>query len=74
MLARPVAMVQGDRPVWSAGFDQLWLMFRGLSWPERISWLTWIALISIYRGLPQRRGQGAGLGILARSLGKRTEA
>jgi len=73
VLARPIAMVQGDHPVWSAGYDQIWLMLRGLSWPERISWLTWIALISIYRGMPRRKGQRAGVGILARSLGRRAE-
>jgi len=72
VLARPVAMVQGDHPVWSAGIDQLWLMFRGLSWAERISWLTWVALISIYRGMPRRKGQWPGVGILARSLGPRS--
>jgi len=44
-------------------------MLRGLTWPERVSWLTWIALVTIYRGVPRRRGQGAGFGILARSLG-----
>ncbi len=72
VLARPVAMVQGDLPGWSAAYDQLWLMFRGLSWPERISWLTWIALVWIYRGIPRRKGQAGGLGILARSLGPRS--
>jgi hypothetical protein len=45
-------------------------MLRTLSWPERISWLTWIALVTIYRLLPRRDGQSAGLGILARSLGR----
>jgi hypothetical protein len=45
-------------------------MLRTLTWPERISWLTWIALITIYRTVPRRQDQGAGLGILARSLGR----
>jgi len=49
--------------------SQLWLMFRAMSWPERISWLTWIALITIYRAIPRRKGQSGGLGILARTLG-----
>jgi hypothetical protein len=44
-------------------------MLRALSWPERISWLTWIALISIWRGMPRRKGQWRGFGILARELG-----
>ncbi|HTH64272.1 MAG TPA: hypothetical protein VL563_06290 [Gemmatimonadales bacterium] len=71
VLARPIALMQGDLPSWSAAYSQLWLMFRGLSWAERMSWLTWIALIWIYRGIPRRKGQSAGLGILARSLGSR---
>ncbi len=70
VLARPIALVQGDLPSWSAAYSQLWLMFRGLSWAERMSWLTWIALIWIYRGIPRRKGQTAGLGILARTLGR----
>jgi hypothetical protein len=71
VLARPIALMQGDLPSWSAAYSQLWLMFRGLTWAERMSWLTWIALIWIYRGMPRRKGQSAGLGILARSLGPR---
>jgi hypothetical protein len=43
-------------------------MFRGLDWDERVSWLTWIALITIYRAVPRRGGTKAGLGILARNL------
>lgn len=69
VIARPIALVQGDRAAWSAAVSQPWEMLRALSWPERVSWLTWIALVTIYRMLPRRNGQGAGVGILARSLG-----
>lgn len=69
VLARPVALAQGDLPSWDAAYTQPWLMLRALSWPERVSWLTWIALITIWRGVPRRKGQRRGLGILARSLG-----
>jgi hypothetical protein len=69
VLARPVGLMQGDLPSWNAGYTQPWLMLRALSWPERISWLTWIALISIWRGMPRRTGQWRGFGILARELG-----
>lgn len=72
VIARPVALAQGDAAAPTAAVSQLWLMFRALSWPERMSWLTWIALIWIYRGIPRRKGQGGGLGILARSLGARS--
>jgi hypothetical protein len=68
VLARPVALAQGDAAAWSAPLSQLWLMLRALDWDERISWLTWIALITIYRAVPRRGGDGGGLGILARSL------
>ena len=68
VLARPVALAQGDAAAWSAPLSQIWLMFRGLDWDERASWLTWIALISIYRAIPRREGQKAGLGILFRSV------
>lgn len=68
VLARPVALAQGDAMAATAAVSQLWLMFRAMSWPERISWLTWIALIWIYRGIPRRKGQTGGFGILARSL------
>ncbi|MGH7537445.1 MAG: PHP domain-containing protein [Gemmatimonadales bacterium] len=71
VIARPVALLQGDIPAWTAAYSQPWLMFRSLSWPERISWLTWIALGAIWRGMPRRKGQRAGLGILARTLGRR---
>jgi len=43
-------------------------MLRSLSWPERVSWLTWILLVLIYRATPRRAGDAPGLGILARSL------
>jgi hypothetical protein len=72
VVARPLALLQGGDPKW-AGVTQLWLMLRTLSWPERISWLTWITLIAAYR-LPSRKGQRRGLGVLARSLGLRRPA
>jgi hypothetical protein len=72
VLARPIALAQGDLPSWNAAYTQPWLMLRALSWPERVSWLTWIALISIYRGVPRRKGQWAGIGILAREFGRRS--
>lgn len=71
VLARPIALMQGDAAASTAAVSQLWLMFRAMSWPERMSWLTWIALIWIYRGMPRRKGQVGGFGILARSLGGR---
>jgi len=71
VFARPVALAQGAHPAWEAAITQPWLMLRSLGWSERISWLTWIALIVLYRAQPRRQGQGAGLGILARSLGTR---
>jgi hypothetical protein len=43
-------------------------MLRSLSWPERVSWLTWVLVVWIYRAVPRRTGDAAGLGILARSL------
>lgn len=70
VLARPLALWQDRGPAWDTALSQSWGMLRTLSWPERISWLTWIALITIYRMLPRRDGQAAGLGILARSLGR----
>jgi len=74
VITRPIVLAQGTSPAWTAAFSQPWLMFRGLTWPERISWLTWILVLSIYRGMPRRRGQRAGLGILARSLTEEPEA
>jgi len=70
VLARPLALWQDRGPAWAALPSQGWGMLRTLSWPERVSWLTWIALVTIYRMLPRREGQAAGLGILARSLGR----
>src|SRR3989449_7354009 len=32
------------------------------------SWITWILVILIYRAVPRRAGDPAGIGILARSL------
>jgi len=43
-------------------------MLRALTWSERVSWLTWIALYLVYMSVPRRKGQNAGLGILARRL------
>lgn len=68
VLTRPIVLAQGTAPAWSAAVSQPWLMFRGLSWSERASWVTWVLVLSIYRGMPRRRGQPAGVGILARSL------
>lgn len=72
VFARPLALVQGDSPAWSAAVTQAWLMFRSLSWSERASWLTWIVVILVYRGLPRRQGDRGGIGILARSLSLRS--
>jgi len=68
VLARPMALAQGNAAAWSAPVSQLWLMLRGLDWDERVSWLTWIALITIYRAVPRRGGGKAGIDILARNL------
>ena len=68
VIARPIALAQGDEPVWSAGFDQPWLMLRSLTAGERASWLTWIAVYLIYMSVPRRRGKRASIGILARDL------
>lgn len=68
VVARPLALAQGDAAAWSAPLSQLWLMFRGLDWDERASWLTWIALVTIYRAMPRREGQKPGLGIFFRSV------
>lgn len=73
VVARPLALLQGDGDPTLAGLTQPWLMLRALSWPERISWLTWITLIAAYRGLPRRNGQRRGLGFLARSLTEDTK-
>ena len=68
VIARSLALAQGDRPVWTAGFDQPWLMFRSLTGSERAVWITWIALYLIYMSVPRRQGRRASLGILARDL------
>lgn len=68
VLTRPIVLAQGASTAWSAPVTQGWFMLRGLTWSERVSWLTWILVLSIYRGIPRRQGQRAGLGILARSV------
>jgi hypothetical protein len=68
VLVRSVALGQADWAPWTAAYTQPWLMFAGLSWSERSSWLTWILVILIYRAVPRREGDPAGIGILARSL------
>ena len=70
VIARPLALLQGEWRPWTAPVTQPWFMFRSLSWGERMSWLTWVLVILLYRAMPRRRGQTAGLGILARSLGE----
>ncbi len=74
VFARPLALVQGNRWSWTAAVTQPWFMLRSLSWSERASWLTWVVIILLYRAMPRRKGQAAGLGILARSLGRRRTA
>jgi len=71
VFARPLALVQGDGKPWLAAVTQPWLMLRSLSWGERASWLTWVFMILLYRALPRREGQAAGIGILARSIFRR---
>ncbi|HEV8303730.1 MAG TPA: hypothetical protein VGQ25_02100 [Gemmatimonadales bacterium] len=68
VLARPLALLQGEWLPWTAPVTQPWFMLRSLSWSERVSWLTWVLVVLLYRALPRRQGQPAGLGILARSL------
>jgi hypothetical protein len=68
VFARPLALIQGDWLPWTAPVTQPWFMFRSLSWSERASWLTWVVVLLLYRAMPRRQGQSAGLGILARSL------
>jgi hypothetical protein len=68
VFARPLAMLQGDWKPWTAPVTQPWFMLRSLSWSERASWLTWVLVILLYRAMPRRQGQAAGIGILARSL------
>jgi len=68
VIARPIALAQGDWEPWTAACTQPWLMLRSLSWSERSSWITWILVILIYRAVPRRAGDARGIGILARSL------
>ena len=68
VVARPLALAQGEWLPWTAAYTQPWLMFRGLSWSERCSWITWVLVVLIYRAVPRRAGDAGGLGILARSL------
>jgi hypothetical protein len=72
VIARPIALLQGESPAWSAAYTQPWFMLRSLSWPERMSWITWTLLQLIYRAVPRRAGDAKGFGILARSLRVRT--
>jgi hypothetical protein len=71
VVARPLALLQGEWLPWTAPVTQPWFMLRSLAWSERVSWLTWVLVILLYRVMPRRRGQPAGIGILARSLGSR---
>jgi hypothetical protein len=71
VFARPLALLQGDWQPWTAALTQPWFMLRSLSWSERVSWLTWVLIILLYRAMPRREGQAAGFGILARSLWRR---
>jgi hypothetical protein len=68
VLARPLALLQGKWNPWTAAYTQPWFMLRSLTWPERMSWLTWIVVVLIYRAVPRRDGEPGGIGILARSL------
>ena len=68
VIARTIALSQGEGAAWAAGVTQPWRMFQTLSWSERVSWLTWIAVLALYRAVPRRDGQAGGLSILARSL------
>jgi len=73
VVARPLALLQGEWRPWTAPVTQPWFMLRSLTWSERVSWLTWVLVILLYRAMPRRRGQPARIGILARSLGTREE-
>ena len=72
VLARSLALAQGDSPPWTAALTQGWLMFRNLSWSERASWLTWILLVLIVASMPRRQGERPSLGLLARTLSLRS--
>ena len=71
VVARPLALLQGEWLPWTAPVTQPWFLLRSLTWSERVSWLTWVLVILLYRAMPRRQGQPAGIGILARSLGPR---
>ncbi len=73
VVARPLALLQGEWLPWTAPYTQPWFMLRSLSWPERVIWLTWILVALIYRATPRRAGDHS-LAILARSLGSRPGA
>jgi hypothetical protein len=68
VLARSLALTQGEGAAWAAAVTQPWRLARTLTWTERVSWLTWIAVILLYRTVPRRTGQTGGFAILARSL------
>src|SRR5256886_15929656 len=59
VIARPIALAQGEWQPWTAAYTQPWLMLAGLSWSERSSWITWILVILIYRAVPRRAGDPA---------------
>ena len=69
VVARPLALLQGEWLAWTAPYTQPWFMLRSLTWPERVSWLTWIAVILIYRAMPRRIGDHSPA-VLARTLGR----
>lgn len=71
VFARPLALAQGEWAPWTAPVTQPWYLLRSLGWSERVSWLTWVVIILLYRVMPRREGQAAGLGILARSVFRR---
>ena len=68
VVARPIALLQGEWLPWTAAYTQPWLMLRSLTWPERVSWITWVLVVLIYRATPPREGEPRGIGVLARSL------
>jgi hypothetical protein len=74
VFARPLALVQGDWAAWTAPVTQPWFMMRSLGLSERVSWLTWVLIILLYRVMPRRQGQSAGIGILARSVFRRSRS
>ena len=71
VFVRPLALIQGEGRSWTAAVSQPWFLLRSLSWSERTSWLTWVFIILLYRAMPRREGQAAGIGILARSILRR---